>query len=1302
VIADQAVVEVSISGVNPTTTPILATYANGTYSASYTPHAAGADSITVTMAVNGQAAVALGTSPYTSTVSPGSYDSASTSLTTNGIINSPLDFIVTLFDIDKNRIPGLSLTASVTNPTGATAPLTVADQGNGDYAIAYTPNSVGTYTFNVGLSGPPLVSLTGFPMNVVVSDPTSIPVNLSGEFANGFFDYFGSVGPTLDSYSYWSLAWDGTSSANNHFSWDITTNTWLQIPGEFQVLLGDDGIWAQVTQDLQVGAVNDAAGSAMLENRNGNVVYERFTLQAKAAESLQGKHLNSYISAGFQSGLVPDAIFSPGAMIYGFDVVVDRDSYLMDCGSVFRNTQPTYLPNGIDTCSGVTDANAAFYTTLVSMYNISGLANSGPFLPLESVRNVSSQEIEVEIMAVSRTDQSGEIIFYHTDYSTPTVITRKEIARGKWGLTTSSLSASIRLLAFSMPAAVIADIGATAGEILAPNRFYTLWDSAAPPGVPQAGAVVRMGEFTPFGKHLFSPTGLGVWSPYNSIAAKDILNYFHPGIGLQKVAAAGDSDGDGVLDTIDAFPNDPSADSDVDSDGIPDQSYYLTQEGIRLTTDNVIVSDNDDDNDGILDAQDTCPFVSDPTNNPASCVKMNGAYVANSTVNIVDNTGSTGVFVGACNYLVGDSNRMYHRFEDKGTYLLVDGYLRIPFDHSTNSAHLTFVERERRPSPVPSDAGPRTYIHDNQITLNLLFNPTNNSFSGTFDTLESGLADANNVLKCSKSEIVNLAFAYQHNGTEQYSGRYGVETPKRIGDYQSRNAFEVEFAVDGTNRSLQLAYLDKTGVTQQNPTTYPYSSFNPDNGGYAIKLASSYSRINGQFNEIVCENTILYGSFVADPAAPGVDQVMMVGESLSTERVYSNEVDTVVCDSSRSPSSLYSNNEEFYAKLVQPNGFLAQLTYDNGTQILNRAIVGLKNPPLISPDNGPLYLNVTEASGGTSICTRTFADLPSGSGGYANVTSNVKSTVDPTAIISSQLEFQDRNYGRTHCQDAAGLLATGGTYTLSFEVLSAGPDGVMQTADDVSVSQFVNWVADGVGTANGFNGVPDLATIYVNGANPVPGTGVTHIYGVFNPYLPMPFNWMPISEGEQYYRVSISTAGNIHVHDQAAMLTGQGESMIVPPGSFSQSSNYSKNGSIVQIVARKQDPTYAPPAEIRSRSQQFELHSGLYGSVNWTRANNTSGVPDILIDVGANSQGVVTTCNITNVTNYSCLGLQSYLILPSQAANAYATLVLYVSDPNGGLGTLNFVFSNSAYASVSYNGVADGTAVITAPKGVVN
>ena len=77
-----------------------------------------------------------------------------------------------------------------------------------------------------------------------------------------------------------------------------------------------------------------------------------------------------------------------------------------------------------------------------------------------------------------------------------------------------------------------------------------------------------------------------------------------------------DRDGDGVLNSNDAFPDDPTADKDSDHDGVPDVAYT---DSSRTTIDTAR-SDNDDDNDGWLDANDDYPTDSAKHLNPSLSV----------------------------------------------------------------------------------------------------------------------------------------------------------------------------------------------------------------------------------------------------------------------------------------------------------------------------------------------------------------------------------------------------------------------------------------------------------------------------------------------------------------------------------------------------------------------------------------------------------------------------------------------------------------------------------------------------------
>ncbi|MEZ5493740.1 MAG: thrombospondin type 3 repeat-containing protein [Pseudomonadales bacterium] len=72
-----------------------------------------------------------------------------------------------------------------------------------------------------------------------------------------------------------------------------------------------------------------------------------------------------------------------------------------------------------------------------------------------------------------------------------------------------------------------------------------------------------------------------------------------------------DTDGDGVSDNLDAFPNNDAAAVDTDGDGMPDAWLPGNPYGCapNAATCNGLTLDTDSDNDGVADATDNCPFI---------------------------------------------------------------------------------------------------------------------------------------------------------------------------------------------------------------------------------------------------------------------------------------------------------------------------------------------------------------------------------------------------------------------------------------------------------------------------------------------------------------------------------------------------------------------------------------------------------------------------------------------------------------------------------------------------------------------
>jgi Leucine-rich repeat (LRR) protein len=138
-------------------------------------------------------------------------------------------------------------------------------------------------------------------------------------------------------------------------------------------------------------------------------------------------------------------------------------------------------------------------------------------------------------------------------------------------------------------------------------------------GLAESGAVINSITFDPSTAFTTSTVGsrdinTQLLAPVNFAGAVD------PSLGVPwwdgwaVSGLPGDEDADGVFDSDDDFANDPAASRDTDGDGMPDDwnSGYSAADS---TTG--LVLDDDDDNDGLVDALDAYPL--DATNPEGSC-----------------------------------------------------------------------------------------------------------------------------------------------------------------------------------------------------------------------------------------------------------------------------------------------------------------------------------------------------------------------------------------------------------------------------------------------------------------------------------------------------------------------------------------------------------------------------------------------------------------------------------------------------------------------------------------------------------
>ncbi len=164
-------VVVSVTGAN-TATPGVMDNGDGTYTASYTPVAVGADAVAITL--NG---AAISGSPYTSTVSSGVADPGQTTADVpDGTAGSATVISVTTRDANGNDLTTGGQTV-VVDVTGAnTATPTVTDHNDGTYSANYTPTTAGDDFVEITLNG---TEISGSPYTSVVSPATGNKLSIT-------------------------------------------------------------------------------------------------------------------------------------------------------------------------------------------------------------------------------------------------------------------------------------------------------------------------------------------------------------------------------------------------------------------------------------------------------------------------------------------------------------------------------------------------------------------------------------------------------------------------------------------------------------------------------------------------------------------------------------------------------------------------------------------------------------------------------------------------------------------------------------------------------------------------------------------------------------------------------------------------------------------------------------------------------------------------------------------------------------------------------------------------------------------
>ena len=174
-----ATVVVTVSGANNPGALTVTDRSDGTYTAGYTPTAAGTDQVTITIE-----GTPIGGSPFTSTVTVGSASPAhSTATVPDGTAGLPTNVVVQARDENGNLLTsgGASVVVTVSGANNPGA-LTVTDRSDGTYTASYTPTSAGTDQVTITMEGTPI---SGSPFASAVVAGTVSPANSTATVPNG-------------------------------------------------------------------------------------------------------------------------------------------------------------------------------------------------------------------------------------------------------------------------------------------------------------------------------------------------------------------------------------------------------------------------------------------------------------------------------------------------------------------------------------------------------------------------------------------------------------------------------------------------------------------------------------------------------------------------------------------------------------------------------------------------------------------------------------------------------------------------------------------------------------------------------------------------------------------------------------------------------------------------------------------------------------------------------------------------------------------------------------------------------------
>ncbi len=672
-----------------------------------------------------------------------------------------------------------------------------------------------------------------------------------------------------------------------------------------------------------------------------------------------------------------------------------------------------------------------------------------------------------------------------------------------------------------------------------------------------------------------------------------------------------DDDNDGVPDTADAFPLDATESVDTDGDGTGDNA------------------DTDDDNDGALDTADAFPL-------DASKSDASGVWLMVATMGTPAELATSGC---ADADAAGTVNNIYLTLSQSGSTLTAKTAFGDDLSGSLDGVGgFTLSGTTTWTDPFTGDVDTDTINVSGSMSTTTTWTGNvsiTNAFNGTD--------------QCTETASLNSSFVYQHTGSEDYSGVYGLEGEED----GKRDSFVAEFTTTGGTLSMDI-FSEGTKVITVN-------SYDPNTGFFSISINSVEDNDDGVTSNVWTDN--ITGIFVRDPAATSGAIISVAVDS------YGQTMDGLGGTGNPVPGSQEYSDVLAYGKRMVTQTFNRDLHYrpSGGGGDLDGVIMGLLHPPLKGDNNLNQYVEVLDTDGVSVLCQ----------GGLGIRYREFH--MEPAVDMATE-QFQGSAYSAVSCVIPAASVVDGMSYTV--RIRDMGADGMIGGTDDTTISSATHTATLHTSPFTAKPGANDFA---LNGAA-VSKTmkrgdmdGVINAYGFFDVTEDMSFDWTALT-GATTHQVQIKRAGD---YEQTRInVTAPTVNATIPAGTLDDWGQ-----SLIRVRGIKTDTN---GAKAFSNSKWILVNPGVNGLFNVELGTVVpQAYQGFQLALSIGMSGVASDCTVIDRTLMATGSTPAMTCLGASVDYTSNTVTLNMSDSHssaglgGGTFTLVLVFSDSANATVT-------------------